>query len=156
MRASAACVLLWCAWISAAGSEWNEQTLYVTRIGPAEPAVQQAEPAVQQPAPAAVVTDQPPARAESGTGGGKAKESAFEPGMIPVVRTARGREDGAAADAAARRSAAPAQEAMAPARIAPATSRSKSGAAPGKKDFIDKFIDKNDDGYNDKTRAQDL
>lgn len=140
--------------------EWSESTLYITRTGPAQPAVQREEPAlVRKTEPAQV---QPTAATEPG-------ESTTAPAPVPATKALErgivraGAAAGAPVPAAttSREDASGAEPRATPAVPAGRASsllrrRAESPAAAATVVTVDKFVDQNNDGYDDRAQADDL
>lgn len=140
--------------------EWSESTLYITRAGPAQPAVQQEETALVKKTESAQA--QPPAATEPA-------EASVAPAPVPAARALErgivraGAASGAQAPATTTSreeasAAAPRATSAAPAGRAPSLlrRRAESPAAAATGVTVDKFVDQNNDGYDDRAQADDL
>jgi len=151
---AAGCAALSAAVLCVCAEEWSESTLYITRTGPAQPAVQErqalraakAEPARQQPEPAAERAAMAPA------------DGALERGIVRAAAAPRALEPAARSDretpSAAASAATPA--ARAASLLRPRTDGQAAAAAASTAVTIDKFVDQNNDGYDDRAQADDL
>lgn len=153
-------VLVCAAALAVRAEEWSESTLYITRTGPAQPAVQREEPSlVRKVEPAQV---QPAAARERA-------EPTATPAPVPAARALErgivraGAAPGAQAPAATARredasAAAPRATPAMPSGRAPSLLRRRadSSAAAASGVTVDKFVDQNNDGYDDRAQADDL
>jgi len=146
------CAALCAAALWVCAEEWSESTLYITRTGPAQPAVQEsepllggkAEPARQQPEPAAEGAATAPA--DGALERGIVRAAAAPRVLKPTARS--GRENASAASSGAT----PATRAASLLR----RGTDSAAAAASTAVAVDRFVDLNNDGYDDRAQADDL
>ncbi len=136
--------------------DWSESTLYITRTGPPQPAVQRDEPllsarapvpADQQAMPAAPAPESPAPRA-------------LQSGIVRTAPAATRTAAAAATDSPARTPAAASAAVDTPPARATAILRRRPASPPPSAAAtavtVDKFVDHNNDGYDDRSQADDL
>lgn len=139
--------------------EWSESTLYITRTGPAQPAVQREEPALvrkTEPAQVQPTAATEPAESTAATAPAPAAR-ALERGIVRAGAAAGAQAPAATARRDDSHTAVPHTPAV-PAGRAPSLlrRRAESPAAAASVVTVDKFVDQNNDGYDDRAQADDL
>lgn len=140
--------------------EWSESTLYITRTGPAQPAVQQEEPPLvkkTEPAQAQPTASTQPAEATTAPAPEPAPR-ALERGIVRAGAAAGAQAPATTASREDASAAVPRATPASPAGRAPSLLRRRadSPAAASTLVTVDKFVDQNNDGYDDRAQADDL
>ncbi|MCX7847924.1 MAG: hypothetical protein N2595_07845 [bacterium] len=138
--------------MSGRAEDWSESTLYITRYGPVEPAVQKHGEGRDGRAEENVSKVERRGAAES-SGEVKRSERGLERGIMQVTPARMAaREEGARGSA----SGAEKSGAMKTDEASLLRGKQEGTGARGAQVKVDKFVDHNQDGYDDRAEAEDL